>query len=315
MVEFVSANPTGPLHLGHGRQAALGDVIARLLEWSGWEGSPRILLQRRGPPDHAPGRERAGPLPAAAGPGRTGPRRRLPRRVRDGRLRPPSWSARAAGTSTTASEAALEAMRTFAVGELREEQKRDLAAFNVEFDEYYPESGLYADGRVARRPSGRSTRPGSPTTATAPTGCSTTRFGDQKDRVMVKSDGSATYFLPDVAYHMSKWERGFHDVDQRAGIGPSRDRGPRARGTAGRWAAPPEYPGVPAAPDGDRRSGAARRCASPSGPAPTPRWPSSSPRPGPTWPATSSSCAVRRPTWSSIWTWLSTGPTRTRCTR
>ena len=108
-------------------------------------------------------------------------------------------------------EAALEAMRRFAVSVLRDEQKRDLADFNVHFDEYYSERSLYSDGRV-----------GDTTRALDASGLTyrrdgalwlrTTEFGDQKDRVMVKSDGTPTYFLPDVAYHMGKWERGFHDV-------------------------------------------------------------------------------------------------------
>jgi len=210
MVEFVSANPTGPLHLGHGRQAALGDVIARLLEWSGWrvhrefyfnDAGRQILRlaesvraryqQLLGHDEPIPDggyhgeyvREIAGAFLECEG-----------RRYEQER-----------------GEAALEAMRGFAVNELRKEQERDLAEFKVEFDEYYPESSLHSDGRVAET-----------VRALDETGLTyhrdgahwlqTTRFGDQKDRVMVRSDGSATYFLPDVAYHMSKWERGFHEV-------------------------------------------------------------------------------------------------------
>ena len=210
MVEFVSANPTGPLHLGHGRQAALGDAIASLLEWSGWDVHREFYFNDAGgqitrltdsvwaryqqllgldtpvPEDGYQGEyvsEIAGAFREKAG------------RVHEGDHGPE----------------ATAAMRSFAVGMLRDEQKRDLAAFRVHFDEYYPETRLYSEGRVADT-----------IRALDETGLTyrldgaawlrTSGFGDQKDRVMVKSDGSPTYFLPDVAYHMGKWERGFHEV-------------------------------------------------------------------------------------------------------
>lgn len=210
MVEFVSANPTGPLHLGHGRQAALGDAIASLLEWSGWDVHREFYfndagrqITRLAETVRARYRQLLGhdePVPEGGYHG--------------------EYVVEIAGTFMESegdryehdrSEAALEAMRRFAVGVLRDEQKRDLAAFNVHFDEYYPETRLYSDGRVAET-----------IRALDGTGLTyrrdgalwlrTTRFGDQKDRVMVKRDESPTYFLPDVAYHMGKWERGFHDV-------------------------------------------------------------------------------------------------------
>ena len=210
MVEFVSANPTGPLHLGHGRQAALGDVIARLLEWTGWQvhrefyfndAGRQILrlaesvraryLQLLGHDDQVPEGGYRGEYVleiASAFLEQEGHRFEYDR-----------------------SPAALEAMHHFAVGVLRDEQKRDLAGFNVRFDEYYPESSLYSDGRVARTLRALD-ETGLTYHSDGAAWLRTTEFGDQKDRVMVKSDGSATYFLPDVAYHMSKWERGFHEV-------------------------------------------------------------------------------------------------------
>ena len=210
MVEFVSANPTGPLHLGHGRQAALGDVIARMLEWSGWGVHREFYfndagrqINRLAESVRARYRQLLGhddPIPqggyhgdyvveiASAFLEREGGRYEHDR-----------------------GEAALEPLRHFAVGVLRDEQKRDLADFNVHFDEYYSERSLYSDKRVQKT-----------IEALDATGLTyehegarwlrTTGFGDQKDRVMVKRDGSPTYFLPDVAYHMSKWERGFHEV-------------------------------------------------------------------------------------------------------
>ena len=210
MVEFVSANPTGPLHLGHGRQAALGDVIARLLEWSGWRVHREFYFNDAG-------RQ----IALLAGSVRARYRQLLGHddAVPEGGYHG-EYVLEIAGAfleregdryEHDGSGAALEVMRGFAVGVLRDEQKRDLAGFNLLFDEYYSESRLYSDGRVedtirALDETGLTYRQG------GAVWLRTTEFGDQKDRVMVKSDGSATYFLPDVAYHMSKWERGFHDV-------------------------------------------------------------------------------------------------------
>ncbi len=210
MVEFVSANPTGPLHVGHGRQAALGDVIARLLDWSGWDVHREFYfndaghqIARLAETVRARRRQLLGhdePVPEGGYHGEYVVEIASDFLEREG---DPDMDDRG--------EAALEAMRRFAVSALRDEQKRDLAAFNVHFDEYYSERSLYTDRRVDRT-----------IAALEATGLTyehegalwlrTTRFGDQKDRVMVKSDGSPTYFLPDVAYHMGKWERGFHNV-------------------------------------------------------------------------------------------------------
>ncbi|MYA65359.1 MAG: arginine--tRNA ligase [Gemmatimonadetes bacterium] len=210
MVEFVSANPTGPLHLGHGRQAALGDVIARLLEWSGWNVHREFYfndagrqITRLAETVRARYRQLLGhdePIPEGGYHGEYVVEIASAFLEREGRR-----------YENDGGEAALAAMRHFAVDVLRDEQKRDLAGFNVRFDEYYSERSLYSDGRVEAT-----------IRALEATGLTyghegalwlrTTRFGDQKDRVMVKGDGSATYFLPDVAYHMSKWERGFREV-------------------------------------------------------------------------------------------------------
>ena len=210
MVEFVSANPTGPLHLGHGRQAALGDVIARLLEWSGWRvhrefyfnDAGRQILRLaetvRARYRQLLGHEETIPEGGYHGEYVVDIARAFLEREGD-------------RYEHDRGEDALEAMRRFAVGTLRDEQKRDLAGFNVRFDRYYSESSLYSDGLVedtlrALDETGLTYR------RDGADWLRTTEFGDQKDRVMVKSDGSATYFLPDVAYHMSKWERGFHEV-------------------------------------------------------------------------------------------------------
>ncbi len=210
MVEFVSANPTGPLHLGHGRQAALGDAIASLLEWSGWRVHREFYFNDAGEQirrlaesvwaRYQQLRNRDAAVPA------DGYQGEYVLEIAESFARRHGERYDGRGTAE-----ALDAMRRFAVGALRDEQKRDLASFRVRFDEYYPETRLYDEGRVAAT-----------IRALDDTGLTyqqdgaawlrTSRFGDQKDRVMVKSDGSPTYFLPDVAYHMSKWERGFKDV-------------------------------------------------------------------------------------------------------
>lgn len=210
MVEFVSANPTGPLHLGHGRQAALGDVVARLLEWSGWDVHREFYFNDAGRQiTRLAETVRARYLQLL---GRDEP---VPEGGYHGEYVVEIASAfldrEGDRYANDGSGAALEAMRHFAVGILRDEQKRDLADFNVRFDEYYSERSLYADRRVegtleALDATGLTYR------RDGALWLRTSAFGDQKDRVMVKSDGSATYFLPDVAYHMSKWERGFREV-------------------------------------------------------------------------------------------------------
>ncbi len=210
MVEFVSANPTGPLHLGHGRQAALGDAIASLLEWSGWQlhrefyfndagaqierlaTSLRVrCLQRLGHAVEIPEGGYHGDYIAA--------------------LAAAFLEAHPPPQPGDPSVEELERFREFAVRILRDAQKRDLAAFGVHFDEFYPETRLYSEGRVAATIEALDNT-GLTRMEDGAKWLATTRFGDQKDRVMVKSDGSPTYFLPDVAYHMSKWERGFRHV-------------------------------------------------------------------------------------------------------
>ena len=137
----------------------------------------------------------------------------------------------------------IEAIRRFAVAELRKEQDRDLQAFGVAFDHYYLESSLYTDGRVEATVE-RLAASGKTYTQEGALWLKTTDYGDDKDRVMRKSDGGYTYFVPDVAYHVTKWERGFGKRDQRAGLRPSQHGRARARricrrsGSASRRAIP-----------------------------------------------------------------------------
>jgi arginyl-tRNA synthetase len=208
MVEWVSANPTGPLHFGHGRQAALGDAICGLLAETGWSvhrefyyndaGNQMELLARS---VQARYRQLFGDAAEVPEGGYQGEyildiAREL--KVVYGNL-----------YRSDDSPAALDAFRKFAVKLLRAEQDRDLSAFHVHFNQYFLESSLYDEGRVAATIEGlRAT--GHVYDQDGAVWLRTTAFGDDKDRVMVKSDGSPTYFLPDVAYHVTKWERGYH---------------------------------------------------------------------------------------------------------
>ena len=203
MVEFVSANPTGPLHVGHGRQAALGDAIAALLEAQGHAVTREFYYNDSGAQIHNL---------ALSVQART-----------EGRTpEDPGWPADGyrgeyieeiarAYVAAGGRKDDLEAIRKFAVAALRREQDADLQAFGVRFDIYYLESSLYTDGRVeaalkALVASGRTYE------HEGALWLRTTGYGDDKDRVVRKSDGSYTYFVPDVAYHVTKWERGFRKV-------------------------------------------------------------------------------------------------------
>ncbi len=210
MVEFVSANPTGPLHLGHGRQGALGDAIAGLLDWTGWAVAREYYYNDAGAQI-----DRLGESVWARYQQHLGE----PAEVPEGGYQGDYVSeiaeelAREHGDRFRGddSDETLALMRGTAVRILREEQDRDLADFGIHFDVYFLESSLYTDGRVESTvESLRET--GHVYDKDDAVWLRTTEFGDQKDRVMIKGDGSPTYFLPDVAYHVDKWERGFHHV-------------------------------------------------------------------------------------------------------
>lgn len=210
VVEFVSANPTGPLHLGHGRQAALGDAISELLTWTGWSVSREyyyndagVQIDRLAESVWARYQQRLGHDVAMPDGGYQG------EYISD--LAAEFAEQHSTKDGPDASPEDLEAVRVFAVAHLRDDQDRTLHGFRVDFDTYFLESSLYERGSVedtiaALRETGLVYE------SDGATWMRTTEFGDQKDRVMIKSDGTATYFLPDVAYHIDKWERGFHDA-------------------------------------------------------------------------------------------------------
>ncbi len=201
LLEFVSANPTGPLHVGHGRQAALGDSLAAILGSQGFRVTREFYYNDAGAQIinlalsvQARARELAGQSTEFPTDGYHG------EYIREIALRYLALE--------NADCEDLEAIRVFSVRELRAEQDLDLKAFGVAFDNYYLESSLYSDGRVEsvvdamRSASMTYEHDGA-------LWLKTTEFGDDKDRVMRKSDGTFTYFVPDVAYHVAKWERGF----------------------------------------------------------------------------------------------------------
>ena len=219
-VEFVSANPTGPLHVGHGRGAAVGDCLCSLLDVAGWDVTREFYYNDAG-----------AQIDNLA----------LSVQLRCKGITPddPSWPesgyrgdyiadvARAylakekvdsddqhAQASGDADDA--EAIRHFAVAYLRREQDLDLRAFGVKFDVFSLESALYSEGKVAATVNALIAS-GHTYEQDGALWLRTTDFGDDKDRVMRKTDGGYTYFVPDVAYHLGKWQRGFKRVINEQG--------------------------------------------------------------------------------------------------
>ena len=215
LVEFVSANPTGPLHVGHGRQAALGDAICNLLATQGkavWrefyynDAGVQIGTLANSTQLRAQGLK----------PGMEG----WPEAAYNGDyiadiatdfLAGKTVSADDRSTTASGDVNDLDSIREFAVAYLRREQDLDLKAFQVRFDQYYLESSLYTSGRVDSAV-GKMQQSGKTYELDDALWLKSTDFGDDKDRVMKKRDGTYTYFVPDVAYHLAKWERGFHTV-------------------------------------------------------------------------------------------------------
>jgi arginyl-tRNA synthetase len=215
LVEFVSANPTGPLHVGHARQGALGDTICSLFQTQGWDVYREFYYNDAGVqiatlaqctqlrakgihPGHALWPESAYNGDYIAD-------------IAADFLACKTVKADDREVTATGNVDDLDAVREFAVAYLRHEQDLDLQAFAVKFDNYYLESSLYTTGRVdatvqALQASGKTYE------KDGALWLQSTEYGDDKDRVMRKQDGTYTYFVPDVAYHIAKWERGFSKV-------------------------------------------------------------------------------------------------------
>ena len=206
VVEFVSANPTGPLHVGHGRQAALGDAIAALLEWTGWRVSREFYYNDAGVQIENLARSTQARMRELAG----GPLQ-IPEGGYHGAYIAEIAERYVAEHAEDRGGDDLDALRRFAVRELRTEQDRDMQAFGVAFETYYLESSLYDDGRVEKTVN-ELVASGKTYEKDGALFLCTTDYGDDQDRVMRKSaekGGGYTYFVPDVAYHETKWERGF----------------------------------------------------------------------------------------------------------
>jgi len=200
VVEFVSANPTGPLHVGHGRQAALGDALASLLQAQGYQVTREYYYNDAG----AQIQNLALSVQARArgiAPGQPG-------WPKDGYAGEYIVEVARDFLDQRGSVDNLDAIRTFAVAALRREQDQDLREFGLKFDVYYLESSLYADGKLEATVKGL-LGSGKTYESEGALWLRTTDYGDDKDRVLRKSDGSYTYFVPDVAYHVTKWQRGF----------------------------------------------------------------------------------------------------------
>ena len=211
-VEYVSANPTGPLHVGHGRAAVIGDCIARVLDANGFSVAREYYYNDAGVQIEnlalsVQARARCIGTDDAAWP-ENGYRGDYIADVAKAYL--DGASVEIDGDVVTGSPDAddLDAIRRFAVAWLRREQDGDLAAYGVSFDVHFLESSLYTDGKVEETVAALSAN-GHTYEDGGALWLRTTDFGDDKDRVMRKSDGSYTYFVPDVAYHLSKWQRGY----------------------------------------------------------------------------------------------------------
>jgi len=223
LVEFVSANPTGPLHVGHGRQAALGDAICNLFATQGWDVYREFYYNDAG--------VQIGTLATSTQlrtqgfkPGDacwpTDPDNALSKNFYNGDyiadiaadfLAKKTVKSDDREFTASGDVADLESIRQFAVAYLRREQDLDLQAFAVKFDNYYLESSLYTSGKVEAAVK-RLIEAGKTYEQDGALWLKSTDYGDDKDRVMRKKDGSYTYFVPDVAYHITKWERGFQKV-------------------------------------------------------------------------------------------------------
>ena len=219
MVEFVSANPTGPLHVGHGRQAALGDAICNLFQTQGWDVYREFYYNDAG--------VQIGTLATST--------QLRAKGFKPGDAEWPSGQNANAYNGDYIGDIAqdflvkktvrsddreftaggdvnnLDDIRQFAVAYLRHEQDLDLKAFSVQFDNYYLESSLYTSNRVAGTVQ-KLIEAGKTYEQDGALWLKSTAYGDDKDRVMRKKDGTFTYFVPDVAYHISKFERGFDKV-------------------------------------------------------------------------------------------------------
>ena len=219
-VEFVSANPTGPLHVGHGRGAAIGDALCRLLKATGWHVHSEFYYNDAGQQITnlalSVQARALGLTPDDAEWPEDGYRGEYITDLAQAYLNKETVSAADRSLSAGGDPHNLGDIQEFAVAWLRREQDADLQAFAVQFDEYFLESSLYA-GHDVETTVERLTANGHTYEQDGALWLRSTDFGDDKDRVMRKREGGYTYFVPDVAYHLNKWQRGFERVINEQG--------------------------------------------------------------------------------------------------
>ena len=219
-VEFVSANPTGPLHVGHGRGAAVGDCLARLLGANGWAVTREFYYNDAGVQiDNLTLSVQLrckGVSPESADWPEAGYRGDYIADVAKAYLNKETVVADDIQVTASGDVENLESIRAFSVAYLRHEQDLDLKAFQIKFDVFSLESALYTDGKVENAVQNLIAS-GHTYEQDDALWLRTTDFGDDKDRVMRKTDGGYTYFVPDVAYHIDKWNRGFDRVINEQG--------------------------------------------------------------------------------------------------
>ena len=219
-IEFVSANPTGPLHVGHGRGAAIGDSLARLLKFNGWDVTREFYYNDAGAQIdnliksvHARCHNMDPSDPAFPEDGYRG---EYIVEIASAFLNKSSVECEGKTIKASGNIDDLESIRQFSVAYLRHEQDQDLNAFQIKFDVFTLESLFYQNGHIEKVVASL-IKNGFTYEEDNALWLKTTEFGDDKNRVMKKSDGSYTYFIPDVAYHFNKWERGFKRVINEQG--------------------------------------------------------------------------------------------------
>ena len=219
-IEFVSANPTGPLHVGHGRGAAIGDSLARLLKFNGWDVTREFYYNDAGAQIdnltksvHARCHNMDPSDPAFPEDGYRG---EYIVEIANAFLNKESILCEGKTIHASGNIDDLESIRQFSVAYLRHEQDQDLNAFEIKFDVFTLESSFYQNGQIEKVVASL-IKNGFTYEEDNALWLKTTEFGDDKNRVMKKSDGGYTYFIPDVAYHLNKWERGFKRVINEQG--------------------------------------------------------------------------------------------------
>jgi len=219
-IEFVSANPTGPLHVGHGRGAAIGDSLARLLKFNGWDVTREFYYNDAGAQIdnltksvHARCHNMDPSDPAFPEDGYRG---EYIVEIANAFLNKEMIECEGKTIQASGNIDDLESIRQFSVAYLRHEQDHDLNAFQIKFDVFTLESSFYQNGQIEKVVASL-IKNGFTYEEDNALWLKTTAFGDDKNRVMKKSDGSYTYFIPDVAYHLNKWERGFKRVINEQG--------------------------------------------------------------------------------------------------